>query len=1099
MSTQGGANDAFQVPYHDIPKLCCVSRAFRERAAAELYRVFEHTFGPSQSRSQGLQKDVLAGSLETLATSEYNYASHIKEILFDTANAGDSGERSCREFSYEHSCGKFLQTLLLAVLKRTQGIERFYWNTRIELSSAVYRALHSMPQLRHLHVRLQIGPSLHSTSNTTTAAATASAPAPTIVPAPHHGHYPPPPGYGPPGQSSNYSHHPHQVVVSNVHLVKKAPVARQILRPITFSKFENLASLAVLDMDTLESVQEIAECINKSSGSLKVLCLSLSDKFAKKARKAVTSGSVSENTVTEDDISEVNVAPPPPLNVDGTENTAGSQLPDTPRSYLQAQDNALAQILSSSQPSPPSRELKAATKEVIANAEQEEADRELGLRLRTALGEENGNFFEQMLESLFQRRPTINSDEELPNNQWYGELEGLASKYLESRKSAWKHTKVKKPVKTESRRKKTKLAPPPQLQPSPGPVPPSMFSPSSNNPHYVVQPAVQSFVPVPHATVHPPEASSTTSSQSSASSGWVAPPSSGWGAAAPASDYSFIPNAATAKTINFGPISAPGSLATHQKQNLNHTKSNPSKVWIYPKDGATITGNKPPSVGSNSDGAATPPAPTSGSSTASVNEAQAETKQQNQEVFDDDVDLEHPDEIEDDLEDEDQTFCSSRPADGQMIVEQQHADNTPTASTSMTLDQDQPTNEMQSMHETSQSNQHQMLSVKAKGKQVVRSPPNGHLTSGSEKPESVASYLRLSHGLPLDTLAIYLLPVRASVLLRHIDMHSLKNLCLLNVGPQRGLWATLSKLHRQSPLQLCSIYTDDVTQSLLNFLSNLPVGQLEELALLENGPRAKVPQLENAGKSQVDADDISNMVLKKHMKGLKRLVMRNDNDDRWTIDPATVRLLARDGQKLKELGVQCYSNVFHTLARTLPSFKRLYALQVIFIVDVPQPSIAMNSNHAQPTGANYPASLTPLITNTILEELRHSIIDSMSHCGTVDFELEYIGLAAVNANAPSNIGLGPPAVVLSRVGRVWETWSDEDEDAEVKSDGEGGRMDINGEGGSASRCEDVGEAAKQEAKKEERQLVVWTEDSLRMADLPSNIKMWSKELWAGRL
>ena len=55
----------------------------------------------------------------------------------------------------------------------------------------------------------------------------------------------------------------------------------------------------------------------------------------------------------------------------------------------------------------------------------------------------------------------------------------------------------------------------------------------------------------------------------------------------------------------------------------------------------------------------------------------------------------------------------------------------------------------------------------------------------------------------------------------------------------------------------------------------------------------------------------------------------------------------------------------------------------------------------------------------------------MSHCGTVGFELEYIGLAAVNANAPSNVGLGPPAVVLSRVGRVWETWSDEDEDADA--------------------------------------------------------------------
>lgn len=43
----------------------------------------------------------------------------------DTAYAGDVGERACREYSYEYSCGKFLNTLLLAVLKKVTVLETF--------------------------------------------------------------------------------------------------------------------------------------------------------------------------------------------------------------------------------------------------------------------------------------------------------------------------------------------------------------------------------------------------------------------------------------------------------------------------------------------------------------------------------------------------------------------------------------------------------------------------------------------------------------------------------------------------------------------------------------------------------------------------------------------------------------------------------------------------------------------------------------------------------------------------------------------------------------------------------------------------------------
>ncbi len=61
----------------------------RDFAAAELYRSLNHTFGPSAPQRQGLPIDDLAGYLETLATSEYNYAGHIKEAYFDTTSAGE--------------------------------------------------------------------------------------------------------------------------------------------------------------------------------------------------------------------------------------------------------------------------------------------------------------------------------------------------------------------------------------------------------------------------------------------------------------------------------------------------------------------------------------------------------------------------------------------------------------------------------------------------------------------------------------------------------------------------------------------------------------------------------------------------------------------------------------------------------------------------------------------------------------------------------------------------------------------------------------------------------------------------------------------------
>ena len=94
-----------------------MSHYVREIAAAQLYRRLTHKFSDYDERPGHQPVDRLAGTLETLVTSDYNYAKYIREIKIDTVYGGESGERACKEYSYEYSCGKFLNTLLLTTLK----------------------------------------------------------------------------------------------------------------------------------------------------------------------------------------------------------------------------------------------------------------------------------------------------------------------------------------------------------------------------------------------------------------------------------------------------------------------------------------------------------------------------------------------------------------------------------------------------------------------------------------------------------------------------------------------------------------------------------------------------------------------------------------------------------------------------------------------------------------------------------------------------------------------------------------------------------------------------------------------------------------------
>jgi len=93
-------------------------------AAAQLYRTLNHVFSENDRGSGRPSIDHLAAALETLTSSDYNYARFIKEISIDTTSAVSGADRS-RDCKFEYISSKLLNALLLAALKRTVALETF--------------------------------------------------------------------------------------------------------------------------------------------------------------------------------------------------------------------------------------------------------------------------------------------------------------------------------------------------------------------------------------------------------------------------------------------------------------------------------------------------------------------------------------------------------------------------------------------------------------------------------------------------------------------------------------------------------------------------------------------------------------------------------------------------------------------------------------------------------------------------------------------------------------------------------------------------------------------------------------------------------------
>ncbi|KAM3067656.1 hypothetical protein ACMFMF_009650 [Clarireedia jacksonii] len=277
----------------DLIAVSLVSKHFRDLAAEHLYRSFHIVFPDDDAPSNESPIDSLAGGLDTFTTSDYNYARYLKEIILETLTGGDKGERMYRHYLYDESCGKFMNTLLLLTLRKAKALETFRWDIRVELSRPVFKELHKITALQHLHLRMQAGKSIYQTPP----------PLPSSSSSPLKG----------PSASNTHSPYlpPYPSFINNFAAAKtdknstspKKSTSDQ--KPPTISGFKNLKSLAVLDMDTLDYISEIKECIENSSTTLTAVKLSFSDSLAGKSRKPPPDIPSDEESEAEDDFGQI--------------------------------------------------------------------------------------------------------------------------------------------------------------------------------------------------------------------------------------------------------------------------------------------------------------------------------------------------------------------------------------------------------------------------------------------------------------------------------------------------------------------------------------------------------------------------------------------------------------------------------------------------------------------------------------------------------------------------------------------------------------------------------------------------------------------------
>lgn len=195
----------------------------------------------------------------------------------------------------------------------------------------------------------------------------------------------------------------------------------------------------------------------------------------------------------------------------------------------------------------------------------------------------------------------------------------------------------------------------------------------------------------------------------------------------------------------------------------------------------------------------------------------------------------------------------------------------------------------------------------------------------------VTDYALKTRGIQLKKLACHLIPVKASVLAKVIDISCLVRLTLLEVGPQATIWNWIAKENREKSLPLREVYSDDVSRAFLKCMSEL--NKLKRLYLLKDkslGGQSGGAQ-SSAPITPPGLEDIHRFILQKHAKTLEVLSLHNNGSQDWDLDETTIRFLAKRAHCLQELAASMNMATVHMLLRCVSGFRALRAFHLLHL------------------------------------------------------------------------------------------------------------------------------------------------------------------------
>lgn len=653
-----------------------------------------------------------------------------------------------------------------------------------------------------------------------------------------------------------------------------------------FSGFSHLCSLTLLGLSSLDSLGEICDCLKASSTSLRSLTLSLSSELARKARQpSATNPHADDASDTDpdgDDEEEMNDAQLP------NSNNSGQPVNEADiRKEKLAQEAILARIF----------DLQAVA------AEGKRLEKTVGRPIASRPGLLNSkptssfaNGFKNLLKMLLD-----SSSGDLDTNPAGREaleaMQKAAADYL-----AAHPTKGKKPFAEADKQANTSGK---QIQPkAPKPFEPGFLfgkpaekvevinSVGSSNdwiPHTsndgwapnetaeflsgikgksgfgTAGPYISPFdpgYPVPLPTSNPSVHPSIFANQGPLTPTWGSSKSTFNPDANPKVDYDGNIDWGLVKSLNPGLVESP----LDKIQNFDNYKG----PYDYDSDEEDPDPAKRPSI----------------ASTIPVFPASDPNAQDQEDSMD--IDMEHPDE----------NTIEAGP-DQEIIAEPEEKDTAPRKRARFAVGES-----------SSQSSIKESAGIDGDASAGVGDFDADNLTDVKSPDEEMREYIRATHGLQLEELSLYLIPLRASILARALDLGFLRRLTLLSVGSQDPFWLLLTKLQQHSAhISFESIHTDHVSPAFLEFLRTFD--SLQELFMLERNIKNEADV--GLTKASVSITSIRKLALTKHIRTLQRLMIKNENDDTWDLDAKTIRFLSSRGAGLIEMAISL--NMKHYVSR----------------------------------------------------------------------------------------------------------------------------------------------------------------------------------------